>query len=365
MIEKVEKLSPAEIQAREFREKLKPYVWMGMFSGEIEYLFQCADISKSVTDGIQAVMTKRRGVDFPILTDEERLDIHRDSPRIEELPKRSEGFEALKNYCEERGLLLPRGRLASKRAMEEFLPESSWKVERKPKEGTRSAIVLDELRRRTSRPEIARMIGAKKPSELSQIIRGLNRLGYENKPTKEQSSKTKKEARARLRVVMEVVGPYLGKGLSAIQIHEALGGDGKHFFLTEVERAIKEKLAEANTSLKQLYLANGRVLPDRAPVELFTDIIYALKALKAENVSGLEKCKIALSKVPADFFGEAGFISAKILTTWADGEDEKGLFQRREGGKIMRVYETINGVDLALSSGILIERLVQKATNKR
>lgn len=134
------------------------------------------------------------------------------------------------------------------------------------------------------------------------------------------------------------------------------------------KRMIDEKLIGDDISswkdLNLLYEKNKRKLPenfvDKIILELYVSIIKGLKQGKTKLSIGYTSLfnENGFRSVFEQLRLEKGFLLAKLLTDWADGEDETGFF-KLEGDKKTRHIENDTGKLVYDSSEFRIKRLLK------
>jgi hypothetical protein len=123
--------------------------------------------------------------------------------------------------------------------------------------------------------------------------------------------------------------------------------------------------------LNSLYESLGRELSfsfyDRLRLEVFH---RAIEQAKEGDIALLNSYTEIGRSVDPEWFKllaeEEGFIKAKLLTFWADGEDEKGFFKlNASGGKTRQLESYVYGEGCVyMNSQMALGKLVKKALQK-
>jgi len=132
------------------------------------------------------------------------------------------------------------------------------------------------------------------------------------------------------------------------------------------KRMIEEGLVGDNLSnwedLSLLYKKSKRSLPknfvDKIILELYVLLVKGLK--NEDSTSSIKYGRLLREDSFGSFFeqlkSEKGFLLAKLLTDWADGEDEDGFFKIKNGKKARHI-ETEDGKIVHDSSAFQIKKL--------
>lgn len=118
--------------------------------------------------------------------------------------------------------------------------------------------------------------------------------------------------------------------------------------------------------LEDLFAVNKRQLPGDPFKRLILEIfLSAIEQAKRGNIVFLHEYKEVTRNIDPKRFRfpteDEGLITAKLLSGWADGEDEKGFFKSLDGGRRQYRTEIVDGVYVRSNSGLEISKLKQKA----
>ena len=123
-------------------------------------------------------------------------------------------------------------------------------------------------------------------------------------------------------------------------------------------------------SFNSLYESLGRKLPPSFYERLRLEVFFsAIEHAKGGETTLLNNYAEIGKSIGLEWFNllanEEGVIRAKLLTYWADGEDEKGFFQlNANGGKVRQVVNEDEGL-INLNSEVVLKKAVTMAIQER